>query len=499
MMQDRAEHLWFGTLGGGIHRHDGLVWQTLSERDGLADDTVREILQDPNGNIWIATLGGITRYRPHHTPPRIRITGVIPDRGSGPEGEIRVSASQEYLGFEFVGRSLYTPRDRMVYVYRLEGYEDAWRPTGEQRATYTDLPIGEYLFQVKAVDQDLNYAEPAEVRVIVEPDLRLEALTEALSESGPAGEFVGESDALRRVQKDLSEVAPTDLTVLILGETGTGKGLAARTVHGLSPRANGPFISIHCGAIPEALVESELFGHEKGAFTGATSRKLGKVELAQGGTLFLDEIGDMPMEAQVKLLHLLEERSFERVGGTETLHADVRILAATNRDLPGMVEAGEFREDLYFRLHVFPVQVPPLSDRREDIPLLAVYFMQRMAAHVNKEGVTQFTPGALSVLQAHDWPGNVRELEHVVQRAVIVCSESAIRVEDIALGSGEVEAAPSEELLTLEEHERRYVRQVLTRTGWRIRGPQGASAVLGLHEATLRGRMKKLGIRRVDA
>jgi len=285
-----------------------------------------------------------------------------------------------------------------------------------------------------------------------------------------------------------------DLTVLILGETGTGKGLAARTVHELSTRASGPFVQVHCGAIPETLVESELFGHEKGAFTGAISRKLGKVELAKGGTLFLDEIGDMPLESQVKLLELLEERTFERVGGTETLQADVRILAATNRNLQQMVEAGTFRDDLYFRLQVFPVQLPPLRERREDIPLLAIYFMQRMAAHLNKAQVTQLTPQALSVLRAHDWPGNVRELEHAVSRAVVVCPGPAIRAEDIALGWGAVEERPGAEIIPLAEHERRYIRKVLEQTGWAIKGPRGAATLLGMPSSTLYDRMRKLGI-----
>ena len=291
----------------------------------------------------------------------------------------------------------------------------------------------------------------------------------------------------------LAEVAPTDVTVLILGETGTGKGLAARTVHGLSARRTGPFIPVNCGAIPEGLVESELFGHERGAFTGAIARKLGKTELAEEGTLFLDEIGDLTPAAQTKLLRFLEERTFERVGGTEMLSADVRIIAATNRDLRGMVEKGEFREDLYFRLQVFPIELPPLRERREDIPVLAGYFMERMAAHLNKE-VTHLTPDALAALHAHDWPGNIRELEHAVERAVIVCRELAIRAEDIAPELGRREEGSVRELVPLEEYERRYIREVLEQTGWVIKGPQGAAELLGMRASTLYSRMKKLGI-----
>ena len=402
-------------------------------------------------------------------------------------------SSQQFITFEFQGRSLYTHADQMAYVCRLDDYDKDWRPTREKRMEYTDLPLGEYVFQVKAVDQDLNYSEPASVRVIMEPDPRLEAFAEVLS--GTTEEFVGDCEALRRLEEHLVEVASTDMTVLILGETGTGKGLAARTIHGLSTRKVGPLIPVHCGAIPEALVESELFGHERGAFTGAVSQKLGKVELAEGGTLFLDEIGDMPLEAQVKLLRLLEERTFERVGGVETLRAGVRIVAATNRDLHQMLQTGHFREDLYFRLRVFPVRMPPLRERREDITLLANYFMARMAAHLNKE-VSQLSVEALATLQAYDWPGNVRELEHAVQRAVIVCTGPVLRVGDIALAPVSVHGESAEEPVTPEEYERRYILEALEQTGWVVRGPHGAAAMLGIHEATLRYRMKKLGVRR---
>jgi len=283
--------------------------------------------------------------------------------------------------------------------------------------------------------------------------------------------------------------------VLILGETGTGKGLVARTVHELSNRKAGRFVQVNCGAIPENLVESELFGHERGAFTGAVSRKLGKVELAAGGTLFLDEIGDMPLASQVKLLRLLEEGTFERVGGIETLDANVRVIAATNRDLQEMVSEGTFREDLYFRLRVFPVQVPPLRERREDIPALAIYFMQQNAAHLNKE-VTTLTPQALAALETYEWPGNVRELANMVHRAVIVCPGSEIRAEDITLGMVSTEEKAGEEIVTLEEVERRHIRQVLDQVGWVIGGRGGAASLLGVPRSTLQSRMKKLGIER---
>ena len=327
------------------------------------------------------------------------------------------------------------------------------------------------------------------------PDPHLRALQEALSKGEDRERFVGQSRALARVQEQLEQVADTHLTVLLLGETGTGKGMAARAVHDRSRQSTGPFISINCGAIPEGLVESELFGHEPGAFTGAVSRKLGKVELAAGGTLFLDEIGDMSLEAQIRLLRLLEEGTYERVGGTETLTAEVRVIAATNQVLGQRVGEGAFREDLFFRLNVFPVELPPLRERREDIPLLADYFLVAATGHLHKE-VTGLSSAALAVLRRYDWPGNVRELKHTVERAVIVCPGKTIRVEDIALGIGQKEGQINGKRLSLEEYERQYIRQVLEETGWVIRGAKGAALILGLPESTLRRRMKRLGIRR---
>ena len=449
IVEDRSGHLWFGTNTTGAVHCDGRRFKTFGTENGLANDQVMCALEDREGCLWFGTWGGLSRYD----------------------------------GVRFAN---FTTADGLANNGVMTAYE--------RRVEYQDLPLGQYTFQVRAVDQDLNYSDPAAISLSVVPDPRLEALTEALS--GTADEFVGESQALRQAQAQLAEVARTDLTVLILGETGTGKGLAARTLHGLSQRKAGPFIPVNCGTLPANLVESELFGHEKGAFTGAVARKLGKVEVAEGGTLFLDEIGDMAPDAQVKLLQFLEEGTFERVGGTRILEADVRVIAATNRDLQQMIEAGSFREDLYFRLRVFPLELPPLRRRREDIPVLATYFASRMAAHLHKE-VRELTPAALEALTAYDWPGNVRELEHEMQRAVVVCREPVIRAEDIALGGVPRELGREEtELRTLEEVERRHILAVLEKTGWVIKGPSGAAAILGLPPSTLRGRMRKLGIER---
>jgi DNA-binding NtrC family response regulator/ligand-binding sensor domain-containing protein len=498
IMEDRQGQLWLGTYGGGVTHYDGIVVQTLTRKDGLVHDAVQHVLQDSRGDIWIATEGGITRYRPESVPPNIRLTGVIADRRYEATDDIHLSAPQKLIAFEFQGSSFTTAPDGMAYVVQLDGHQSDWQPIYRNRVEYQDLPIGEYTFHVRAVDRDLNYSTPAAVRIIVEPDSHLAALSEALNNSNLTGDFMGESAALRQVQAQLREVAPTDATVLILGETGTGKGLAARALHKASRRADGPFIQVHCGAIPENLVESELFGHEKGAFTGAVSRKLGKAELAQGGTLFLDEIGDMRLGAQVKLLQLLEEHTFDRIGGTRPLSADVRIAAATNRNLLQMVKDRTFREDLYFRLAVFPVTLPPLRVRKEDIPLLALYFMQRMASHLHKN-IEQLTWASYTKLQAYDWPGNVRELQHVIQRAVIICSTSTLRPQDLILGSSTSAIDLDGDPITLEENERRHIRAVLEKARWVVRGEEGAAKILGTHEATLRSKMKRLGIVRPSA
>ncbi len=498
--EDGAGHLWFGTNGGGASRYDGRSFATFTTWDGLAGNVVWSIVEDGAGHVWFGTNHGVTRFRrTPATPPPVFIDAVLADRRYEGDGEVVLPLSAGPVAFEFHGMSFKTQPGSMVYRYRLVGFDREWHNTQQRRIEYRNLPIGSYTFEVYAVDRDLVYSEvPACVKLVVVADPRLEALTQALIDSGAEDEFVGESPTLRQIQGQLAEVAKTDLTVLILGETGTGKGLAASAVHMLSERAVGPFIQVNCGAIPEGLVESELFGHERGAFTGANSRKLGKVELAEEGTLFLDEIGDLALEAQVKMLRLLEERTFERVGGAETLDMNVRVIAATNRNLEQMVIEKCFREDLYFRLQAFPVKLPPLRQRREDIPLLAAYFMDRMAEHLQKQ-VERIAPEAVLALKDYDWPGNVRELENVIKRAVIVCKETVLKVENLALGVGSLPGAVDDEFITPEAYEKLYIQKILEMTGGVIRGPQGAAALWGVPESTLRSRLKKLNISRKGA
>ncbi len=308
--------------------------------------------------------------------------------------------------------------------------------------------------------------------------------------------IVGVSPALQQCLRMAERVAPTDATVLILGETGTGKDLIARRIHELSGR-EGPLVSVSCAALPANLIESELFGHEKGAFTGAQSRKPGRLELAERGTLFLDEIGEVPLELQPKLLRALQEREFQRVGGVETLTFDGRVIAATNRDLEEAVAQGEFRPDLFFRLNVFPVTVPSLRERREDIPLLAKHFVAKHAEGVSRE-VQSISGRMLDHLAARDWPGNIRELESFVQRALIVGDGPVLDLGEIPTTSpDQPEQAPAGQgWQRLEDVERAHVLRVLEETGWAVEGEQGAARRLDLAPSTLRSRMKKLGIRR---
>lgn len=320
-------------------------------------------------------------------------------------------------------------------------------------------------------------------------------LQEELQLDQTFGEIVGQSDSIKQVLFNVSQVAPTDATVLISGETGTGKELVARAIHKASSRKDRPLIKVNCGALAPTLIESELFGHEKGAFTGASMRQAGRFELANGGTLFLDEVGELPLELQVKLLRVIQENEFERLGSTKTIKVDVRIIAATNRNLRLEVEKGNFREDLWYRLNVYPITMPPLRQRKEDIPLLVEHFTNWYATKFGKT-IASISPRAMQILQAHSWPGNIRELANVVERAVIHTKGSVLKVLD---RFEEVAEDPSSAVKTLEEVEREHITRVLENTGWRIEGPHGAAKVLGLNPSTLRTRMLKLGIPRRTA
>jgi formate hydrogenlyase transcriptional activator len=312
-------------------------------------------------------------------------------------------------------------------------------------------------------------------------------------------EIVGHSETLKRTLKAVETVAPTDSVVLIQGETGTGKELIARAIHNLSARRERTMVKLNCAAIPSGLLESELFGHEKGAFTGAVERRIGRFEVAHKGTLFLDEIGDIPLELQPKLLRVLQEQEFERLGSSRTVRTDVRLIAATNRDLAQMVADNQFRADLYYRLNVFPVRIPPLRERPEDIPLLVAYFVQHHARRLNKR-IESVPADAMNALQLHTWAGNVRELENFIERAVIITRGSNLEIplaelKTEAIGNGGGKFAVPARLVSLEEMERTHIEEVLRHTGGQIGGSGGAAEILGLPVSTLRSRMKKIGIR----
>jgi PAS domain S-box-containing protein len=356
-------------------------------------------------------------------------------------------------------------------------------------------------------------------RVLMEQEkARLEAqniyLQEEIRSEHDFTEIVGNSPALRAVLKQIEQIASTDSTVLILGETGTGKELIARAIHDRSSRQQRPLVKVNCGAISAGLVESELFGHIKGAFTGALTNRDGRFKLADGGTIFLDEVGELPMDTQVKLLRVLQEQEFEPVGGSQTVRVNVRVIAATNRDLMAMVREGKFRNDLFYRLNVLPISIPPLRQRREDVPLLVAFFVQRFAKKFSKR-VKQVSAETMNRLVSYPWPGNIRELQNIVERAVVLSHSNTLELaarfdsqmeraavpETIVLDQSSAPSAPvasanTQTNTSLTEVERRHIETVLSKTNWMIEGERGAAKILNLSPSTLRSRMQKLGIRR---
>ena len=369
---------------------------------------------------------------------------------------------------------------------------------GRLRESAFSPPEVEFLTQVAnqiaiGVENALDYRQVTEARERLTEERNY--LVEELRTQYDFEEIVGQSAALKRVLKQVEMVAPTDSTVLILGETGTGKELVARAIHQISSRREHAFVNVNCAAIPLGLLESELFGHEKGAFTGAIARKIGRFELAHHGTLFLDEVGDIPAELQPKLLRVLQEHEFERLGSTRTTRVDVRLVAATSRDLPQMVEAREFRDDLYYRLNIFPIVVPPLRERPEDIPLLVEHFVDKYARRMDKR-ITHIPTETREALKRYHWPGNVRELQNFIERATILTTGPTLQVPLAELERSTQTAARRGR--TLEETEREQILRALREAQWVLGGPDGAAERLGLKRTTLFYRMRKLGISRPE-
>lgn len=373
--------------------------------------------------------------------------------------------------------------------------------TSREPSTYVTLDMG-FLRQVAnqvavAVENALSFQEIAALKEKLANENAY--LEEEARTHHNFGDVVGESAALLRVLKEVETVAPTDSTVLIRGETGTGKELIARALHELSPRKGHTFVKLNCSAIPTGLLESELFGHEKGAFTGAITQKVGRFELAHQGTLFLDEVGDIPSELQPKLLRVLQEQEFERLGGTKTIKVDVRLVAATHRDLAKMVADGCFRHDLYYRLNVFPVVLPPLRERPDDIPRLVRHFTQQFARRMGRR-IETIPSAVMDALVRYPWPGNIRELQNVIERAVILSPGPSLQV-----ASGELEPAATQTpgpsttaAVTMADAEREHILHALRATGWVVGGPKGAAARLGMKRSLLFWKMKKLGISRPE-
>jgi formate hydrogenlyase transcriptional activator len=408
----------------------------------------------------------------------------------------------------------YPQRECQIYVAILEGKpshvtdEVFWRADGTSfLAEYWSYPMrkgGEIIGSVAFLDiSDTRRAEQAlrqseeKYRKLLENDkLATEKLylEDEIRSEPNFEEIVGESAALKQVLNQARIVAPSDATVLILGETGTGKELVARAIHRMSSRKNGNFIKLNCAAIPTGLLESELFGHEKGAFTGAISQKIGRLELADKGTLFLDEVGEIPSEIQPKLLRVLQDQEFERLGSTRTIKVDIRLISATNRDLAQSVSSRQFRSDLYYRLSVFPIRMPELRERKEDIPLLVRYFVGEFARRMKKQ-IETIPTEAMNALVGWPWPGNVRELENFIERSVILSNGHILNVPLLELS---VTSQDSDNDATLENLRRETIVRVLRETSGVLSGPQGAATRLGLKRTTLQSRMQKLGISREE-
>ena len=426
----------------------------------------------------------------------------------------RVESTFGYKRAELLGQSvevLVPERFRRTHPARRKDYSQnaRVRPMGAglelyaQRKDGSEFPVDIMLGPVEtpqgsivlSVIRDLTEKRESEEALRrIEQEKRY--LEEELNTESRFEDIIGESLGLKRVLKHVETVAATDVSVLILGETGTGKELIAHAIHHLSPRHERTLVKLNCAAIPTGLLESELFGHEKGAFTGAISQKIGRLELAHQGTLFLDEIGDLPLELQPKILRALQEKEFERLGSTRTIPVNVRLVAATNRDLAKMVAEKEFRSDLYYRLRVFPITIPPLRERREDIPLLTRYFVDKHSRILNRK-IETIPPETMRALTRWEWPGNIRELENFIERAVILTKGPVLRAP-----LAELEVRDEEPILlensTLEATEREHILHVLRETKGKIAGPNGAAARLGLVRTTLNSKLRKLRIGRDD-
>jgi len=501
---DAQGHVWLGTSGGGVLRYDGQTFYNIRLGTSAFTNIVEAILCDRQGQLWFGTRAGLIAYTPGPAPPGLIIREVTAGtRFVAPE-VVSYAESIEEIRIHFQGIDFRTGARQMRYSHRLVGYGlaqvqwSAYSYANEVR--YNNLPVGDYRFEVQAIDREGLTSEIAGLAIHVVADPATSRLR-ALSKASATSDIVhSHSQAMRSVMEQVERVADTEMTVLVLGETGTGKGLLARLIHETSTRHDQPFVQVNCGALPVGLVESELFGHEKGAFTSATTRQLGRFELADGGTIFLDEIGNLPLEAQRVLLHILEEKTLTRVGGQQPIPLDVRVVAATNSDLQQAIQADAFRQDLFYRLDVFTLELPPLRQRLVDIPDLTRHFATQFAQHL-KRPVPVLSGAVIAHLQTHTWPGNVRELINVLQRLLILGSGSVIELEavDAALGAIPEIERRNDEILEYElpfreareQFERAYLEYRLRKEGGSV---SKVATATGIERTHLYRKLRGLGI-----
>ncbi len=485
IIQARDRRLWMGTEGHGLCGYDYQVFQKVEVPELSLCNTVHDLVEGRDGALYLATKGNLVRYTPQRIPPQVAIVTLEADASYevGADQALRLSSTADSVRIRFEGTSPLDSPSHLIYRYRLDGLESKWRQTAETQVEYPPLQPGAYAFCLQAVDRDLTYSEQVRVQFEITADARMDVLQRW---------FIGQSPVIRQVEADFLKAAETDLTVLLLGATGTGKSLAAQAIHELSARREAPFVAVNCGLLGRELINNELFGHEKGAFTGADSRYRGKFEQANQGTLFLDEIGDLTLDVQANLLEVLQEQQIYRVGGNQVIPVDVRIIAATHDKLEQAVARETFRADLFYRLEGLPIRIPTLQERPEDIPLLADYFATRFASQL-KQPVAPIRPAAMEALQAYDWPGNVRQLEHAVERAVLAARGGPLAPDHFSQSM----ASPylrQGAIVPLEDHLRQYLTRVLDHTNGVIYGQRGAARLLDVHPNTLRSRLRKLGI-----
>jgi two-component system response regulator HydG len=495
--------------------YDGVAWSSLDTRDGLAGNEVWDINQDPDGSLWFGTNGALTHYRRSLTPPRVSIVSVTIDQTYLDLSAIPALIVDQRVTIEYSSHDSKTVPEKRQYRCRIQAFgkslskkeiDSDWRrPTRATSFDYTFDKPGNYTFEVQAIDRDLNYSEPAVLNLTVQPDPRLVSLQTEVKQLRQEvrwkysfDNIIGNSEAIRRVHALMERAIDSGLTVLITGDTGTGKELVAKAIHHSSQRKDHPLRALNCGAVPKDLVASTLFGHRRGAFTGADADRMGLFEEASGGTVLLDEICEMPQDAQIHLLRVLEEREVQRLGENVPRSVDVWIIAMSNRDLEAEVEAGRFREDLFYRLSEFPIDIPPLRERPEDIPLLAEHFLQAYSEDIERE-LAGLAPGVFEMLQSYPWPGNVRELRNMVRRAAVL-AEQGEQIQtyhfppEITQGESLIQELLSKQLglsAAVERLQRRVVENALQECGG---NRTHAAQMLKIDRSNLTRLIKRLGI-----